>query len=640
MSFSPSIGDVVLLAQIAWKIAQAFTKGRNSAPAEFCEVENQLYSLSAALEAIRRAQDEGHLGRGSISKLESLGKEVELYGQNTADRVIQNCLRTLTHLDKVVQKYSVILHPSTSPSQGLRCWNKYVVKNWKKIEWTTEKGDLNTLRSQITVHTNSLNLLLGVAVNSQASEIKMSVEKSSKMIKELYEWYESNLKGSELTTDVTLRAESSAIVGSDIHYTFQLGLRKDQGEEIICRHAGFNNHWSQGFSTNPGCIEVEHMLVCACKDHGEPGLHQSAVKRYDVSYLTFPVRLATAKRSWLLYKTSDKVTNQLVTMSITNIDPGYIQILEEAILQGLAIKQADMILSQGIGNNLAYISTDTNEERIIASIGELRIARKSVESITFSQAGRMYSRKHVENIQILQYQTMSSNTAIERGQLEALQPLDYAEVLLVYGEQDDDEESDITNSALLLKRNTVLRLDGRNAIVQVDSIQTLGTLADQEVIIAHNMNVTIQLTSKEAARELYEKLEGMRMELFVGSLRYPRSDETIALRLQVEAVQCENMYISDADVTITTDAQGKHRLIIESRNKCTLISQVLADDFFNSPSGTSKFSMPTYVVQIEDHGIRSLYKYEHGFKHLIFGGTRDGGMFKLVRDLMSTNLGP
>lgn len=67
MPFSVSIGDVVLITQIAWTLAQAFTKGRKSAPAEFCEVESQLYSLSAALEAFKKARDKGDIDTGDKS---------------------------------------------------------------------------------------------------------------------------------------------------------------------------------------------------------------------------------------------------------------------------------------------------------------------------------------------------------------------------------------------------------------------------------------------------------------------------------------------------------------------------------------------------------------------------------------------
>jgi hypothetical protein len=55
MALPVSIGDVIAMAKLAKTIALAFTKGRKSAPAEFREVENQLYSLSTALAAFEDA---------------------------------------------------------------------------------------------------------------------------------------------------------------------------------------------------------------------------------------------------------------------------------------------------------------------------------------------------------------------------------------------------------------------------------------------------------------------------------------------------------------------------------------------------------------------------------------------------------
>ncbi|OTA62299.1 hypothetical protein K449DRAFT_50901 [Hypoxylon sp. EC38] len=635
MSFTPSIGDVVLMTQIAWKLAQAFTKGRKSAPAEFCEVENQLYSLSAALEAIRKAEERGDLDIGiTSSKPGFLCAEDELYGQNTITNILQNCMKTLKHLEGIVKKYSVILQPNASSTHGLRSWNQYVIKNWRKIEWTTEKGDLSTLRSQIMMHTNSLNLLLGVSVSSQTAGIKRSVEKSSDMIKELYEWYEDNIKSLKSggnynpIASITSTDKSFATTPGQTRHVFELSIRTSKGRETICPRAHFNRDWSQTLLDSQEYPEIENMLTCACPTHDSLAPHQVAVQRYKLSLLTFPARLAGKERSWILYKTTDTVTNQLVTLYITNIHPSYIHTLEETILQDLAIRRADLILSQGSGNSLCYVSAETEEERILASIGELRIAQKSVESVTFNNGGRTYSRKYVDNVQILQYQTMMLGPIKERSQAEPLQPLDYAEVLITYDDQDEEARGDVVSTTLHLKRNTVLRLDDSHALVRADSIQVMGTFMDEHTVSLGDVGVTIQLTSKEAARELHQKLEDMRMELFIRSLQYPRSDEAVALRLQVATVECEYMSISDADITITLDDHGKHRLIIESRNKCTLLSQVLAEDFFSSPLGKPNYSRPTYVVQYEEDGTRNVYKYERGFKYLSLGGTQ--GMARTV----------
>ncbi|KAI1204995.1 uncharacterized protein F4807DRAFT_454253 [Annulohypoxylon truncatum] len=577
MPFTPSIGDVVMMAQIAWKLAQAFTKGRKSAPAEFCEVENQLYSLSATLEAIKRAQEK-------------------------------------------------VIHQPTSSPHRIGCWSQYVVKNWRKIEWTTEKGDLSALRNQIIIHTNSLNLLLGVATSSQAARIRKTVETSSAMIKELYEWYGDNIKGFNTTGNDKLAqspsppayASTSTLATAPL-YTFELSIRTSREKETICPRAHFNRDGDQTSYFNSSSSEAEPMLACACQNAGGAELHKSVVQRYKLSHITFPARLADDKRSWILFKTTDKATNQLVSLYITAIHPSYMRTLEEAILQDLAIRRADAILEKGIGNSLCYLSVDTGEERLLASIGELRTAHESIESITFNHGGRTYRRNYVENIQILQYQTLSLDSLTKGCQSEPLRPLDYAEVLITYG-QDDEARSDVVSSTLHLKRNTELKLDDGHALVQIESVETMGTFMDERTACLGDVGITIQLTSRQAARELHGKLEDMRMELFIRGLRYPRSDESVALRLQFANIECEYMCVPDADVTVTVDTQRRHRLIIESRNKCTIMSQVLVDDFFNSVSGKPNYTQPTYVVQYDEKGTRNVYKYERGFRCLNLGG--------------------
>lgn len=80
------------------------------------------------------------------------------------------------------------------------------------------------------------------------------------------------------------------------------------------------------------------------------------------------------------------------------------------------------------------------------------------------------------------------------------------------------------------------------------------------------------------------------MELFITALQHPRPDETVALHLyalfsifflnyllnlrrQATEVQCEVAVISDAELMITRSRQDKYRLIIASRNRCTILAQ-------------------------------------------------------------------
>jgi len=163
MTSPVSIGDAFLMAKLAIKLGRAFTKGRKSAPAEFREVENQLYSLSAALAAL----DSAHKTAGSAltidrTRLPSLSQQHQAEGGDVLKVMLQSCEETLKHVEAIVERYSSIGKAADSGAPVFKRWGRDVKDNWKKIEWTTEGGDLATLRSQLTVHTNSLNLVMGV----------------------------------------------------------------------------------------------------------------------------------------------------------------------------------------------------------------------------------------------------------------------------------------------------------------------------------------------------------------------------------------------------------------------------------------------------------------------------------------------
>ena len=52
MASPVSIGDVLMLSSLAWKIGRAFTSGRAGAPAELREVEDELRSLKTSLKLL------------------------------------------------------------------------------------------------------------------------------------------------------------------------------------------------------------------------------------------------------------------------------------------------------------------------------------------------------------------------------------------------------------------------------------------------------------------------------------------------------------------------------------------------------------------------------------------------------------
>ena len=101
-----------------------------------------------------------------------------------------------------------------------------------------------------------------------------------------------------------------------------------------------------------------------------------------------------------------------------------------------------------------------------------------------------------------------------------------------------------------------------------------------------------------AAKGLYEKLQQMRLELFIIALQHlgqmrllyctcthfaswSRIDESLlwhSVQRQATEVECEMAIIPDAELIITRSRQDKYRLIVASRNRCiTVLAQDCED---------------------------------------------------------------
>ena len=159
-----SFGDAYIMGKLAFRLGQAFTKGRKSAPAEFREVESQLHSLSKALCALKDVKNEGGAGFAvAPSRTNAASQWGTTSDEEPLNAILRSCEECLKHLETIVEQYSCIIEAQDSQQPRFKRWTRDIKVNWKKIAWTTEGGDLNTLRSQLTVHTNALNLVLSVA---------------------------------------------------------------------------------------------------------------------------------------------------------------------------------------------------------------------------------------------------------------------------------------------------------------------------------------------------------------------------------------------------------------------------------------------------------------------------------------------
>jgi len=150
MSFQPSIGDCMMLSSLAWKIGRAFTAGRAGAPAELQAVETELESLTIALRELADLEgDKSVMQRADSRSLDGLRK------------IIGSCKLSLEDLESFIDHYQVIRRTEGSGGFAVeKQWRTSVLKNYKTIMWTTEGGNIQSLRNKLAVHTQSLNLIL------------------------------------------------------------------------------------------------------------------------------------------------------------------------------------------------------------------------------------------------------------------------------------------------------------------------------------------------------------------------------------------------------------------------------------------------------------------------------------------------
>lgn len=161
MTSPVSIGDAIVLSQLAYTIGRAFSSGHKSAPAEFHEVQNQLFALGGALGLLANDRTEEAKSRADRGSQPSKPGYPMIEQDEVLQQMILNCKETLTHLEALVKKYMDIDPNAKTLNQTIfSSWKQDVKKNWKKIKWTTEGGDLDKLRNNLTVHINGLNLAM------------------------------------------------------------------------------------------------------------------------------------------------------------------------------------------------------------------------------------------------------------------------------------------------------------------------------------------------------------------------------------------------------------------------------------------------------------------------------------------------
>lgn len=156
-----SVGDIILLGKIAYRVGTALSSGANSAPTEFAEVQSLLFSLQESFEVLSQmfaepdTNNNGGIESPNTTKLRAKR-------QPDIANILNGCRDVLLHLEKVVERYAVLDSSSSIREPRPRRLRLDFKKGWKKVAWTTEGGDISRLKQALIAHSNALHLAIAV----------------------------------------------------------------------------------------------------------------------------------------------------------------------------------------------------------------------------------------------------------------------------------------------------------------------------------------------------------------------------------------------------------------------------------------------------------------------------------------------
>ncbi|KAA8642983.1 uncharacterized protein ATNIH1004_009745 [Aspergillus tanneri] len=588
MVFQISIGDVLALSKLAWSISQAFTSGRKSAPAEFQEVQNQLSSLCHALDSLK-----------SLSLRHSTSADAGS-GSNSITPILQNCHFTLEHLEMLVSKYMVIGdQEGTSESQRKR-WREEIRKNWKKVRWTREGGDLARLQHNLGVHINSLNLAIAVLNSEINQNIGHQVEDVHGMLREIYTWFTRNLKGRV----TSFHKPSSEPQDGSPELTFSLhrGNPESYDAAPICDNASFNAEWLEHLN--------KPVFQCNCRHqrtvYGDA--HDEELAEYFVSPVSLIVRLNGLSQSWKIWLSSGR-TSRLTSLIMSNIPSPKELVAFENVISDLAITAARPAIHQGMSSIMVFPSINPYMELPVISVLNMlcdtRRLYNSITNVKLTANGHRYSTGPIETVQLVHYRNLTSEGAWLFSET--------ADVIL--NTHSEAQNFDITDDGIseftLTVDNQTDVAGGENAShVLISGTDCLSrTKAGRENTVK-GVYVEIELRDEDSATYLIWQLRHLQAGLLLFKIQQIQRNEKLVFELGLGLLMVYDYHIPDATLKLAMNLKTKdYRLLFSnaSRSICLSIETVSSKSLQQTAKASElypSFDNPCWVAETNLDGVR------------------------------------
>lgn len=170
VGFGFSIGDIVLMSQLAYRLYSA-VEARKSVSKELKNLGNALFDLHCALDHLGKTADE-------ISTRALSGSNTNASVRKSLHSMIDSCASTLNELDEATKKYrdidaqAEVDKPDSSGSSvaelrrqsTIERWKQQLKVQWNKVHWDFKESSMIEYRQRLLYHTATINMVMSTFI--------------------------------------------------------------------------------------------------------------------------------------------------------------------------------------------------------------------------------------------------------------------------------------------------------------------------------------------------------------------------------------------------------------------------------------------------------------------------------------------
>ena len=158
-----SVGDVLMLSRLAYRLARALGPDRHKVPKALQDIKHQLLAMGNAL-SFCWLQENEDVHTHTIPA----GRETNIDAK-FAD-MLSGCQASLQRLERLISKYSCLDTAIDQGSNDVEACKTTLLKNakkhMKKLRFLLEDKELETIRKDISIHIEAINLAISGKVQS------------------------------------------------------------------------------------------------------------------------------------------------------------------------------------------------------------------------------------------------------------------------------------------------------------------------------------------------------------------------------------------------------------------------------------------------------------------------------------------